>query len=52
LAKQNIERELPRLAQQIQLARQRGDENEAITLTRQRHELAMQAHQMVKGVKR
>jgi DNA primase len=52
LAKQNIERELPLLAQQIQLARQRGDENEAITLTRQRHELAMQAHQMVKGVKR
>jgi DNA primase len=52
LFKQNIERELPKLAQRIQLARQRGDENEAITLTRQRHELAMQAHQMVKGVKR
>jgi DNA primase len=52
LVKQNIERELPRLAQQIQLARQRGDETEAITLTRQRHDLAMQAHQMVKGVKR
>ncbi|HEX4353015.1 MAG TPA: DNA primase [Polyangiales bacterium] len=52
LQKQNIERELPKLAQQIQLARQRGDENEAITLTRQRHELAMQAHHLVKGVKR
>jgi hypothetical protein len=52
LAKQNIERELPQLAQRIQLARQRGDETEAITLTRQRHELAMHAHQLVKGVKR
>ena len=52
LAKQNIERELPRLAQRISLARQRGDESEAITLTRQRHELAMHAHQLVKGVKR
>jgi DNA primase len=52
LAKQNIEGELPRLAQRIQLARQRGDESEAIALTRQRHELAMHAHQLVKGVKR
>jgi DNA primase len=52
LAKQNIESELPRLAQRIQLARQRGDESEAIALTRQRHELAMHAHQLVKGVKR
>jgi DNA primase len=52
LAKQNIERELPRLAQRIQLARQRGDENEAITLTRQRDELVLHAHQLVKGVKR
>jgi DNA primase len=52
LAKQNIERELPELAQRIQIARQRGDETEAISLTRQRHELAKHAHQMVKGVKR
>jgi DNA primase len=52
LAKQNIERELPHLARRILLARQRGDESEAITLTRQRHELAMHAHQLVKGVKR
>jgi hypothetical protein len=52
LAKQNIERELPQLAQKIQNARQRGDEQEAIALTRQRHELAMHAHQLVKGVKR
>jgi DNA primase len=52
LGKQKIERELQQLAQQAQLARQRGDETEAITLTRQRHELAKQAHQMVKGVKR
>jgi DNA primase len=52
LAKQNIERELQQLAQHIQLARQRGDEAEAITLTRQRHELAKHAHQLVKGVKR
>lgn len=52
LAKQNIERELPQLARQIQHARLRGDEQEAIALTRQRHELAMHAHQLVKGVKR
>jgi DNA primase len=52
LAKQNIERELPQIAQRIAIARQRGDETEAITLTRQRHELAMHAHQLVKGVKR
>jgi DNA primase len=52
LAKQNIERELPQLAQRIQLARQRGDEDEAITLTRQREELRIHAHQLLKGVKR
>lgn len=53
LAKQNIEQhELPQLARRIQNARQRGDEQEAIALTRQRHELAMHAHQLVKGVKR
>jgi replicative DNA helicase len=52
LAKQNIERELPQLAQRIQLARQRGDETEANTLTRQRDELVKHAHQLVKGVKR
>ncbi|HUR89885.1 MAG TPA: toprim domain-containing protein, partial [Ramlibacter sp.] len=52
LAKQNIERELPQLAQQIQAARQRGDETEAIRLTRQRQELALHAHQLVKGAKR
>ncbi|MEY4576247.1 MAG: hypothetical protein RL701_950 [Pseudomonadota bacterium] len=52
LAKQKIEGELQRLALHIQLARQRGDEAEAITLTRQRHELAKHAHQLVKGVKR
>jgi len=52
LAKQNIESELPLLAQRIQLARQRGDETEATTLTRQRDERAKQAHQLVKGVKR
>lgn len=52
LAKQNIERELPQLAERIRLARQRGDETEALTLTRQRHELARHASQLVKGVKR
>jgi DNA primase len=52
LAKQNIERELPQLAERIRLARQRGDENEALELTRQRHELARHASQLVKGVKR
>lgn len=52
LAKENIERELPQLVQRIQLARQRGDENEAITLTRQHYELATHAVQLVKGVKR
>ena len=52
LAKQNIESELPKLAQRIRLARQRGDEQEAISLTRQRDELVVQAHQLVKGVKR
>ena len=52
LAKQNIERELQELAQRVQIARQRGDETEAISLTRQRHELAKHAHQLVKGVKR
>jgi replicative DNA helicase len=52
LAKQNIERELPQLAERIRLARERGDETEAITLTRQRHELAKHASQLVKGVKR
>jgi DNA primase len=52
LAKQNIECELPRLAQRVQLARQRGDENEALTLTRQHYELSKHAIQLVKGVKR
>jgi DNA primase len=53
LEKQNIERELPLLAQRIQLARQRGDENEATTLTRQRDERAKHALQLVnRGVKR
>jgi DNA primase len=52
LAKQNIECELPQLARRAQLARQRGDEAEAMTLTRQHIELSMHAHQLVKGVKR
>jgi DNA primase len=52
LAKQNIECELPQLARRAQLARQRGDETEAMTLTRQHIELSMHAHQLVKGVKR
>jgi DNA primase len=52
LAKQTIERELPRLAQRVQLARQRGDETEAQTLTRQHYELSKHAIQLVKGVKR
>jgi DNA primase len=52
LAKQNIERELPQLAQRVQLARQRGDEIEALTLTRQHYELSKHANQLVKGVKR
>ncbi|HET8932885.1 MAG TPA: DNA primase [Polyangiales bacterium] len=52
LAKQNIESELPRLAQRAQLAWQRGDEMEARTLTRQHLELSKHASQLVKGVKR
>jgi DNA primase len=52
LAKQNIERELPELAKRAQLARQRGDEIEALTLTRQHLELSKHASQLVKGVKR
>jgi hypothetical protein len=52
LAKQNIESELPKLAQRAQLARQRGDEMEALTLTRQHLELSKHASQLVKGVKR
>ena len=52
LAKQNIERELPELAKRAQLARQRGDEMEALTLTRQHLELSKHASQLVKGVKR
>lgn len=52
LAKQNIESELPKLAQRAQLAWQRGDENEARTLTRQHLELSKHASQLVKGVKR
>jgi DNA primase len=52
LAKQNIERELPELAKRAQLARQRGDEMEALSLTRQHLELSKHASQLVKGVKR
>jgi DNA primase len=52
LAKLNIESELPKLAQRVQLARQRGDEMEALTLTRQHLELSKHASQLVKGVKR
>jgi DNA primase len=52
LARQNIESELPKLAQRVQLARQRGDEIEALTLTRQHYELSKHAIQLVKGVKR
>jgi len=53
LEKHKTERELQQLAQRAQLARQRGDEAEAVTLTRQRHELlAKHAHHMAKGVKR
>jgi DNA primase len=52
LAQRNIERELPELANRATLARQRGDEMEALTLTRQHITLFKHASQLVKGVKR
>lgn len=43
LAKQNVERELPRLAAQIHAARRAGDEERALELTRQRDQLGASA---------
>ncbi|MDD9946930.1 MAG: DNA primase [Myxococcales bacterium] len=47
LAIENIQRELPRLAQEISLARRSGDDDLAVRLTRQRDELALSAHRLV-----
>jgi replicative DNA helicase len=52
LAQDRIKRELPELANRIGEARRRGDESMAITLTKQRDELALSAHRLVKGPKR
>jgi DNA primase len=52
LAKQNIEGELPVLADAIRRARQSGDEELAITLTKQRDALAASAHRLIRGLKR
>jgi DNA primase len=52
LAKQNIEGELPVLAENIRKARQSGNEELAISLTKQRDALAGSAHRLVKGLKR
>ncbi len=47
LAKENIERELPRLARDIAEARRSGDTVRADRLTREREQLARSAHQHV-----
>lgn len=52
LAKRNIERELPLLAQQISQARREGDEAKAVSLTRQRDELAQSASRLIRGLQR
>ena len=52
LAKRNIELELPLLAQQISRARREGDDAKAVSLTKQRHELAQSANRLVRGPQR
>lgn len=46
LARQNIERELPRLADQIAAAHRAGDTQRALALTQQRDELFVSAHRL------
>ncbi len=52
LARQSIERELPRLQQEIIRARRLGDDRRADALTRERDELFTSANKLVQGGKR
>jgi DNA primase len=48
LAKRNLERELPRLGQEISKARRSGDDERAVLLTKQRDELRRSAHGLLR----
>jgi hypothetical protein len=48
LAKQNLERELPRLGQEISKARRAGDDEQAVQLTKQRDELGRSAAKLLR----
>jgi DNA primase len=50
LANENYQRELPELDQRIREARQQGDDALANALTRQRNELTMTVHRMMRGL--
>jgi hypothetical protein len=48
LAKHNLERELPRLGQEISKARRLGDDERAVELTKQRDELGRSATKLLR----